>query len=308
LIRELQTGGHPWPQAIESLSTPVLAELVYALLSLNKRSDAANTADPGPDLVSAIQTSAGKSQHRQAFFTYIFSCLINDEPIDLIATRSDRSFKLKPVATADDQAHSVNKADYHLDTPPGQFANAAIDAGKPGQGDGEEPAPLENIYIANAGAVLLAPYLPRLFERLGLVDQGKFKNRDAAERAVHCVQFLVNESISSPEYQLVLNKLLCGVRPGLPIRRSIELDEGEKEQLETLLQAIIQHWKPLANTSIAGLRESFLQRNGSLQLKSDAWHLSVEARPYDMLLDQIPWSFSTIKFPWMDRVIYVEWR
>jgi len=75
-----------------------------------------------------------------------------------------------------------------------------------------------------------------------------------------------------------------------------------------LLHAVTQHWKPLANTSIAGLRESFLQRNGSLQLKRDAWHLSVEARSFDMLLDQIPWSFSTIKFPWMDRVIYVEWR
>jgi hypothetical protein len=308
LIRELQTGGHPWRQAIETLSASVLAELVYALLSLNKRSDAANAADTGPDLLSTIQTSAGKSQDSKAFFTYILSCLINDEPIDFDATRSDRSFKVEPVATAGDQAHSVDKAEHPLDTPPGQVENAAIDASKPVQEEGEEPAPLENIYIANAGAVLLAPYLPRLFERLGLVDQGKFKNRDAAERGVHCVQFLVDESISSPEYQLVLNKLLCGVKPGLPIRRSIELDEGEKEQLETLLQAIIQHWKPLANTSIAGLRESFLQRNGSLQLKSDAWHLSVEARPYDMLLDQIPWSFSTIKFPWMDRVIYVEWR
>jgi hypothetical protein len=308
LIRELQTGGHPWRQAIETLSAPALAELVYALLSLNKRSDAANAADPGPDLLSAIHSHAGKSQDRQAFFTYILSCLIDDEPIDFDATRSDRSFKVKPVATAGDQVHSVNKARHPLDNTAGQPANAAIDAGRPGQEEDEEPAPLENIYIANAGAVLFAPYLPRLFERLGLVDQGKFKNRGAAERGVHCVQFMVNESISSPEYQLVLNKLLCGVRTGLPIRRRIELDDDEKEQLETLLQAIIQHWKPLANTSIAGLRESFLQRNGSLQLKSDAWHLSVEARPYDMLLDQIPWSFSTIKFPWMDRVIYVEWR
>jgi hypothetical protein len=212
------------------------------------------------------------------------------------------------VTTPGDRAYSVNKAEHDLDSTRGSVSNAAIDASEPDQEQSEEPAPLETIYIANAGAVLFAPYLPRLFERLGLVDQGKFKNREAAEYGVHCVQFLVNESISSPEYQLVLNKLLCGVKPGLPIRRSIELAAGDKEQLEALLHAITQHWKVLGNTSIAGLRESFLQRNGSLQLKSDAWHLSVEARSFDMLLDQIPWSFSTIKFPWMDRVIYVEWR
>ena len=53
---------------------------------------------------------------------------------------------------------------------------------------------------------------------------------------------------------------------------------------------------------------SFLQRNGRLQRDSDAWRLVVESRPFDMLLDQIPWSFATLKFPWMERVIYVEWR
>ena len=172
----------------------------------------------------------------------------------------------------------------------------------------DEPLALEQVYIANAGMVLLAPYLPRLFERLGFIDAGQFKSRDAAERAVHCLQFLVNSNLSSPEYQLVLNKLICGIKLGLPIRRGIELGVDEIEQLEGLLQAVTQHWKALENTSIDGLRESFLQRNGRLQLKSDSWHLAVEAGPFDMLLDQVPWSFSTIKFAWMKRVIYVEWR
>jgi hypothetical protein len=172
----------------------------------------------------------------------------------------------------------------------------------------DEPLPLEDIYIANAGMVLLAPYLPRLFERLGFTDAGEFIDRDAAERAVHCLQFLVNTSITSPEYQLVLNKLLCGVKPGHPIRRGIELTADEREQLEGLLHAVTQHWKALENTSIDGLRESFLQRNGRLQGDNEAWRLAVESRPFDMLLDQIPWSFTTIKFPWMERVIYVEWR
>ncbi len=172
----------------------------------------------------------------------------------------------------------------------------------------DEVAPDEDIHLVNAGLVLLAPWLPRLFDQLGFVVDGKFKDRDTAERAVHCVQFLVDGNVASPEYQLVLNKLLCGVRPGRPIRRGIDLSDAETEQLESLLSAVTQHWKALENTSIDGLRESFLQRGGRLQRKQDAWHLAVETRAYDLLLDQLPWSYSTIKFAWMDRVIYVDWR
>ena len=127
-------------------------------------------------------------------------------------------------------------------------------------------------------------------------------------RATHMLQFLVNGSTSSPEYLLVLNKFLCGIKTGEPIEREIELNQKEKEVLEGLLQGMIQNWKVLGNTSVAGLRETFLQREGRLQLKNDAWHLLVEPRTFDMLLDQLPWSYSTIKYPWMERVIYVEWR
>ena len=71
---------------------------------------------------------------------------------------------------------------------------------------------------------------------------------------------------------------------------------------------MIDNWKVLGNTSVAGLRETFLQRQGRLQLRDDAWRLRVEPKAFDMLLDQLPWGFSTIKYPWMERAIYVEWR
>ena len=106
----------------------------------------------------------------------------------------------------------------------------------------------------------------------------------------------------------MLNKLLCGIGPGTPIRRGIELGADEREQLEALLRAVTQHWKALENTSIDGLRESFLQRDGRLRLEHDNWQLAVEARAYDLLLDQLPWSFATIRYAWMERVIYVKWR
>ncbi len=134
----------------------------------------------------------------------------------------------------------------------------------------DEPDVTEDIYIANAGMVLTAAYLPRLFNALGLIEKSAFKDREAAERGVHMLQFLVNDSLSNPECQLVLNKLLCGIQPGRPIRREIELTAHEKGELEGLLLGMIQHWKSLGSTSITALRESFLQRHGRLQLKDDA--------------------------------------
>ncbi len=167
---------------------------------------------------------------------------------------------------------------------------------------------LEDVYINNAGLVLLAPYLPRYFDMLGLMNGKEFKDLVAAERGVHLLQYLVNESTDSFEYQLVLNKLLCGVGTGVPICKSIEISDQEKEASESLLQGIIANWPVLKNTSVEGLRESFMQREAHLQLKADAWHLLVQTKAFDMLLDSLPWGYSTIKLAWMKQPIYVEWR
>ena len=71
---------------------------------------------------------------------------------------------------------------------------------------------------------------------------------------------------------------------------------------------MITNWKSVGQTSVAGFRESFLQRRGRLTRKDDAWQLKVEQRAFDMLLDSIPWGFAAIKHPWMERVVYVKWR
>ncbi len=167
---------------------------------------------------------------------------------------------------------------------------------------------LEDVYIDNAGLVLLAPYLPRYFDMVGLLDGRQFRDPAAAERGVHLLQYLVNESTDSPEYQLVLNKLLCGVKAGVPICRSIEITDQEKEASEGLLKGVIGNWPMLKNTSVEGLRETFLQRQAHLQLKVDAWHLLVQSKAFDMLLDSLPWGYSTIKLGWMRQPVYVDWR
>ena len=166
----------------------------------------------------------------------------------------------------------------------------------------------DEFYIHNAGQVLAAPYLPRLFSFLGLINKGVFNDRSAAERAVHLLQFMVNEETQSPEYQLLLNKLLCGLSTAIPISNGVEISQHEQETIENLIQGMIQNWKTIGNTSIQGLRETFLQRNGCLTLRDEMWFLTIEPGPFDMLLDQLPWSFSVIKHSWMERAIHVTWR
>ncbi len=174
--------------------------------------------------------------------------------------------------------------------------------------NGEQDLLRDDLYVANAGQVLAAPYLPRLFSMLGLLEGKGFRDRDAAERGIHLLQFMVHGDSGAPEYLLALNKVLCGVPIDEPIGREIRLEPAETECVEGLLHAMIATWSAIGSTSLAGLRESFLQREGRLLLKDDAWSLLVAPRPFDMLLDRIPWGFSTIRHPWMGRALYVEWR
>lgn len=166
----------------------------------------------------------------------------------------------------------------------------------------------EVIYVENAGMVIAAPYLERFFSLLHLTEKGAFKNREAAERAVHLLQFMVDTSTETPEVSLVLNKVLCGVKTGTPIVREIAITEEEKTVITGLIEGMIANWRQIGKTSVQGFRESFLQREGRLERRGEDWRLTVLPKAFDMLLDHIPWSFSMIKLPWMERMMYVKWR
>jgi hypothetical protein len=58
---------------------------------------------------------------------------------------------------------------------------------------------------------------------------------------------------------------------------------------------------------MAGLRETFLQREGKLQPTHDGWKLRVQRKTLDVLVDQIPWSISVVFHAWMPQPIHVTW-
>jgi hypothetical protein len=176
----------------------------------------------------------------------------------------------------------------------------------PGDGPGAEQG--ERIAIDNAGIVLAAPYIPRLFAMFGLVRDGAFVDAAAAERAVHLLQYLAAKETDAPEYRLVFNKLLCGLALDAVVPAAIEITQDERDTIEGLLQSMVANWSALGRTSTDGLRQTFLMRAGELELGADDWQLKVISGPFDMLMDRLPWGFSIVKFAWMPLPVHVTWR
>jgi hypothetical protein len=165
----------------------------------------------------------------------------------------------------------------------------------------------EQIYIQNAGLILLHPFLSTYFTRTGLMHEGKFSGVDKQFRAPYLLQYAATGNEENPEHQMVLNKILSGINAEEALPKITALTEQEKQVSNELLQVVIQQWDKMKNTSVEGFRASFLQRNGALTLTPEAWVLKIEQRGYDILLQTLPWGMGMIKTSWMDKPLIVEW-
>ncbi len=163
------------------------------------------------------------------------------------------------------------------------------------------------IYVENAGLCLIANYLRGLFKRLDYLENGSFKTKAIAVRAIFLIQYMVTGKKKSQEHILQLNKILCGFKTADCIILDIRLTKKEVEEADNLLQSVVENWKALKNTSLTGFRESFLQRKGIIFESESYWTLQVERKGYDLLLDTIPWGFRMIKMPWVKKYMQVEW-
>jgi hypothetical protein len=163
------------------------------------------------------------------------------------------------------------------------------------------------LYLGNAGLVILWPFLENFFERLGLTEDKKFKDAAASQRAVGLLQYIADINESPQEILLPLNKVLCGMAPEEVFDFGAEITEGEKEECNDLLVAVIQQAPILNEMSNAGFRASFLLRQGQLGARDGNWLLRVERETHDIVLDRFPWSVHIVKLPWMETIMQVEW-
>lgn len=174
--------------------------------------------------------------------------------------------------------------------------------------ENEKPDLEEGVFVKQAGAVLLHPFLSTFFDRLLLTTGGVFRDLAAQQKALYLVHYLCTGEEEAEEHELVIPKVLCGYPLQKPVMKQVHLGQEEIEEASHLLSELIHQWKKLKNTSPAGLREGFLQRGGKLMTKNDLWYLQVEADTIDILLDHLPWNLSIIKLPWMKDMFRVEWR
>ena len=165
------------------------------------------------------------------------------------------------------------------------------------------------IYTRSAGAVILSPFLPMLFERLELTRDSQFIDEISASKAVRALEYAVYGTTGREPPELALEKLLCGLPASTALApRDVTFQPQDLEIIDAMLSAVLANWEPLRNSSVEGLRETFLQRDGAIQTADDRDALTVQRKTLDVLVDQLPWSISPIHHPWMARPLQVFWR
>ena len=169
----------------------------------------------------------------------------------------------------------------------------------------------DELYIYNTGLVLLHPYLFPLFTNTGLINEQKqFRDEYCSSVAVLLSQYLVTGEKEFPEYDLMLNKILCGIDIHEPVMTALNPEDRIFEEADDLLQQVIAMWKMNGvdvNKTVENLRASFLQRAGKLIHKEEGWLLQAEQKSYDIVLSSLPWGISIIKNELMKNMLWVEW-
>ncbi len=165
-----------------------------------------------------------------------------------------------------------------------------------------------SVLIENAGLVLLYPYFKNLFNFLQLLNGHAFTDEKAMHKAIVYLHYLIYNEMPEDETLLVLNKILCGADPETVIHlHEITFTDEELAEANELKRTVIQHWSKLGSTTVQGFTDTFLKRNGSLIFRAGDYHLYVEKKGFDVLLDTLPWPISIIRLPWNNYLINLNW-
>ncbi len=163
------------------------------------------------------------------------------------------------------------------------------------------------IVTNNAGLVLLNSYLPMLFDRLQLTQDHKFLLETNRAAAFYYLQYLACGLVNKNEADFNLSKILCGMVMNEPLPGYFDITEANKQLMEGLLKAAIGYWPAIGDTSVDGFRGNWLIRDGKISEEEEKYELIVEKRAYDVLINHSPFSFSIIKYPWMEKPLHVSW-
>jgi len=199
-----------------------------------------------------------------------------------------------------------------LDAPPDEdrkLRKPQDKEGGPAMNDPEPaPDPAEGIPVRNGGLVLLWPFLGRLFSRLQLTDGKNFLGDRELSRAIRLTEYLVTGRTDMEEHQLALNKVICGAPIDFEVPAELDITPEEADLGMKMIQGAIRNWEKLKTTKPDTFRESFLRREAILYRVDQRWELVVQRKPYDMLLDTLPWNITMIQLSWMPDRLVVQWK
>ena len=170
---------------------------------------------------------------------------------------------------------------------------------------GKEP---NEIYIRNAGLILLHPFIPRLFELGGLYKENDWLDESSQDTGVKVLEYLCTGKNEFAEIHFSLDKILCGLKPSDFVDDKEPLPQVLTNFCNNMISEVIGYWPQLKNTGTEAFRETFLQRNGKLNITDNGWLLQVEQKTVDVLLDSLQWGIGVVRLPWMKEIVYTEWR
>lgn len=162
----------------------------------------------------------------------------------------------------------------------------------------------EAIYVDNAGLVLVHPFLKHLFLNTGQLDGDRFID---PVLAVHMLHYLATGNEEAYEHEMLFEKYIIGIPQEESIPRMVPLGEALREEIGNLLDAVKENWPEMKQSSHEAIRETFLQRSGKLIPEEPQPRLVVERKTVDILMNQLGWTISILRFPWKEEILYVEW-
>lgn len=181
----------------------------------------------------------------------------------------------------------------------------------------KRPQERDWLRVENGGMVLLNPFLPQLFRNLNLLNKAHhWRSEIEQSTAAMVVHYLATGGFDAEEGSLLLGKILTGIpfeESVLPIWEAQDLAKKLSIQLESelepILEAIHENWRPMRNSSWPGLRADFLTRAGELEIPDETrFNLTVEPHGFDVMLPLKKWGMSLIKYSWMEQILYVDWE
>ncbi|RPI19305.1 MAG: hypothetical protein EHM58_02290 [Ignavibacteriae bacterium] len=248
-----------------------------------------------------------QTEIKQAFGQNIISNLSLQEIEQIILYTENNSNKLSKETADVIKKSSKYIQEHRITTGKKDLTTADFGKNKAHEKQSKTSSDEHSWYISNSGLVILHSFLPLFFENCGYTEKNEWQNIELQQRAIALTQYLITGVEEYPEFDLLLNKIICGYEVDNSLPAVIKLSDFEKNETNDLLLSVIGHWKALKNTTASGLRDSFLKRNGKLSFLDDHWLLQVEKKGWDILIDKMPWGFSYIKLPWMKKHIIVEW-